>query len=282
MNVGLNLPKQILSAQSEAKKEENFITEDLLGFIMYESHKSKYSIHSGLDKMYQDLNKLYWWPNMKAKMTTYVSKCLTCAKIKAKFQKPFDGNWSRHDLDDRRSPDQVCSFLTHERRRLIREVNETVLKRSSLKASLVTRLDMSTAYHPQTDGQSERTIQTLKDIIKAAPFEALYGRKCRSPICWAEVRDSQLTEIIHKCLFDETLPMLLDEIHINDNLQFIEEPIKIMDCEVKRWKQSCIPIVKVRWNSRSGHEFTWEREDQMQKKYPHLFANLVSVSNAMS
>ncbi|GJS69634.1 putative reverse transcriptase domain-containing protein [Tanacetum coccineum] len=66
----------------------------------------------------------------------------------------------------------------------------------SLNKALGTRLDMSTAYHPETDGQGERTIQT----IKAAPFEALYGHKCRSPICWADVGDSQLTgpEIIHE------------------------------------------------------------------------------------
>ncbi|GJX23669.1 putative reverse transcriptase domain-containing protein [Tanacetum coccineum] len=114
---GLNLPKQILSAQSEARKEENFINEDLHGMInklepradgtlclnkqswipcfgelraliMHESHKSKYSIHPGSDKMYQDLKKLYWWPNMKAKIATYVSKCLTCAKVKIEYQKP--------------------------------------------------------------------------------------------------------------------------------------------------------------------------------------------------
>ncbi|GJW41603.1 putative reverse transcriptase domain-containing protein [Tanacetum coccineum] len=107
----------ILSAQSEARKEKNFITEDLHGMInkleprvdetlclnnrswilcygdlraliMHESHKSKYSIHLGSDKMYQDLKKLYWWPNMKAEIATYVSKCLTCAKVKAEYQKP--------------------------------------------------------------------------------------------------------------------------------------------------------------------------------------------------
>ncbi|GJX16364.1 putative reverse transcriptase domain-containing protein [Tanacetum coccineum] len=61
---------------------------DLIELIMHESHKSKYSIHPGSDKMYQDLKKLYWWPNMKAKIATYVSKCLTCAKVKAECQKP--------------------------------------------------------------------------------------------------------------------------------------------------------------------------------------------------
>nr|GEX82147.1 putative reverse transcriptase domain-containing protein [Tanacetum cinerariifolium] len=79
-------------AQVKAIKDENFGTEDLCGnlrdLIMHESHKSKYLIHHGLDKMYQDLKKLYWWPNMKAEIATYVSKCLTCAKVKAECQKP--------------------------------------------------------------------------------------------------------------------------------------------------------------------------------------------------
>ncbi|GKF46655.1 putative reverse transcriptase domain-containing protein, partial [Tanacetum coccineum] len=78
----------ILSAQSEARKEENFITEDMHALIMHELHKSKYSIHPRSDKMYHDLKTLYWWLNMKAEITTYVSKCLTCAKVKVEYQKP--------------------------------------------------------------------------------------------------------------------------------------------------------------------------------------------------
>ncbi|GJZ56522.1 putative reverse transcriptase domain-containing protein [Tanacetum coccineum] len=279
----------------------------------------------------------------------------------------------------------------------------------SLQSALGTQLDMSTAYHPETDGQSERTIQTLEDMlracvidfgkgwekhlplvefsynnsyhasIKAAPFEALYGRKCRSPICWAEVRDVQLTgpEIIHettekivqirqrlqaardrqrsyanvrrkplefqvgdrvmlkvsprkgvihfgkrgklnpryigpfkilkrigpvayklelpeelsnvhstfhvsnlkKCLSDESLVIPMKELRLDDKLNFVEEPVEIMDREVKQLKQSRIPIVKVRWNSKRGPEFMWEREDQIRAKYPHLFSNITLASN---
>ncbi|GJR73006.1 putative reverse transcriptase domain-containing protein [Tanacetum coccineum] len=129
MTIGLDLPKQILNAQTEARKPENIKNEDVRGMlvenakhpeairteklepradgtlclngrswlpcygdlravIMHESHKSKYSINPVSDKMYQDIKKLYWWPNMKANIATYVSKCLTCAKVKAEHQRP--------------------------------------------------------------------------------------------------------------------------------------------------------------------------------------------------
>nr|GEU64074.1 putative reverse transcriptase domain-containing protein [Tanacetum cinerariifolium] len=202
---------------------------DLRALIMHESHKLKYSIHPGSDKMYQDLKKLYWWPNMKAEIATYVSKCLTYAKVKIEYQKPSEDDTlekltsqylkevvSRHEVPVSNISDRDGRFTSHFWK--------------SLNKALGTRLDMSTTYHPKTDGQSERTIQTLEDMlracvldfgkgwdkplplvefsynnsyhtsIKAAPFEALYGRKYRSPICWAEVGDRQLTspEIIHE------------------------------------------------------------------------------------
>ncbi|GJR41264.1 putative reverse transcriptase domain-containing protein [Tanacetum coccineum] len=242
---------------------------------------------------------------------------------------------------------------------------------------------MSTAYHPQTDGQSERTIQTLEDMlracaidfgkgwvnhlplvefsynnsyhasIKAAPFEALYGRKCRSPRMQAahdrqksyadlkrkpmefQVGDKVMLKVspwkgvvrfgkrgklnpryvgpfkvlekvgsvayklelpqelsrvdntfhvsnLKKCHADEPLTVPLDGLHFDDKLQFVEEPVEIMDREVKRLKRSCIPLVKVRWNSRRGPGFTWEREDQFRKKYPHLFTKTAPSSSAAS
>ncbi|GKF76424.1 hypothetical protein Tco_0225868, partial [Tanacetum coccineum] len=85
-----------------------------------------------------------------------------------------------------------------------------------------------------------------------------------------------------KCLSDEPLVIPLDEIHIDDKLYFVEEPMEIMDREVKRLKQSRIPIIKVRWNSRRGPEFTWEREDLFRKKYPHLFTKTAPSASAVS
>nr|GEX26355.1 hypothetical protein [Tanacetum cinerariifolium] len=342
-------PTEIQGVEHETTTMVRVVERLRLALIMHESHKSKYSIHPKSDKMYQDLKKLYWWPNIEAKIATYVRKCLTCAKVKIECQKP-SGLLVQPEIPQWKWENITMDFVTKLPK--TETGQDTIWK--SLNKALGTRLDMSTTYHPQTDGQSERTIQT----IKAAPFEALYGCKCRSPICWAEVGYSELTgpEIIHettekivqiksriqaaydrqksyadarqkplefqvgdkvmlkvsprkgvirfgkrgklnpryigpfkiiakagtKCMSDEPLAIPLDEIQVDDKLHFIKEPIEIMDREVKRLNQSRIPIVKVRWKSRRGLEFTWEREDQMQKKYPHLFPNFAPVANATS
>nr|GEX61003.1 putative reverse transcriptase domain-containing protein [Tanacetum cinerariifolium] len=83
---------------------------------------------------------------------------------------------------------------------------------------------------------------------------------------------------LKKCLSDEPLAIPLDELHIDDKLRFVEEPVEIMDREIKRLRQSRISIIKVRWNFKRGPEFTWEREDQFKQKYPHLFTNRASSS----
>ncbi|GJV66095.1 putative reverse transcriptase domain-containing protein [Tanacetum coccineum] len=335
---------------------------DLRTLIMHESYKSKYSIYPGSDKMYQDMKKLYWWPNMKADIATYVSKCLTCLKVKAEHQKPSDRlTKSAHFLPMRENDpmDKLARLYMKEvvTRHGIpvliicdRDGRFTSNFWRAFQKALDTRLDMSTAYHPQTDRQSERTIQTLEDMLRAsAPFEELYGRKCRLPFCWAEksytdVRPKplefqvgdrvmlkvspwkgvicfgkrgklnpryigplkvlakvgtvvyrlkipqQLSRVLStfhisnlkKCLSDEPLAIPLDELHIDDKLHFVEEPVEIVDREVKWLKQSGIPIIKVRWNSRRCPEFTWEREDQFRKKYPHLFTKAAPSTSAAS
>ncbi|GKC65620.1 hypothetical protein Tco_1098218 [Tanacetum coccineum] len=87
---------------------------------------------------------------------------------------------------------------------------------------------------------------------------------------------------LKKCYADEPLAVSLDGLHFDDKLQFVEEPVEIIDREVKRLKRSRIPLVKVRWNSKRGPEFTWEREDQFRKKYPHLFTKTAPSSSAAS
>nr|GEZ34600.1 putative reverse transcriptase domain-containing protein [Tanacetum cinerariifolium] len=275
--------------------------------------------------------------------------------------------------------------------------------KQALQKALGIKLNMSTTYHPKTDGQSERTIQTLEDMlracvmdfggswdthlplvefsynnsyhksIKCAPFEALYGRKYRSPVIWTEIGESQLIgpEIVqetkekifqikerlkttrsrqksyadkrrkplefkvgdrvllkvslwtgvvrfgkkgklapryvrpfeimervrqvayqlklpqelsyihdtfhvsnlNKCLAESDAQIPVEEIKVNENLRFVEEPIEIREWDVKKLKRRRIPLVKVRWNSKQGAEYTWEREDQFKTKYPHLFAS---------
>nr|GFA67271.1 reverse transcriptase domain-containing protein [Tanacetum cinerariifolium] len=122
----------------------------------------------------------------------------------------------------------------------------------SLQEALGMRLDMSTAYHPETDGQSKRTIQTLEDMLRACVID------------FEGIHNTFHVSNLKKCLSDESLSIPLDEVQLDDKLHFIKEPTEIMDREVKRLKQSRIPIVKVRWDSHRGPEYTWEREDQMK------------------
>ncbi|GJR29474.1 putative reverse transcriptase domain-containing protein [Tanacetum coccineum] len=284
MTLHPKLPSQILEAQTEAIKEENIKAENLRGMdkaievrpdgtrciknqswlplfgnlrdlIMNESHISKYSIHPGSDKMYQDLKKLYWWPNMKAIIAEYVGKCLTCSRGKTECQKPSGlliqldiptWKWERITMDFvtklpktssghdtiwvivvcfTKSAHFIPTKVTDSMETLTRLYIKEIVSRhgvlisvisdrdnhftsrfwQSMRNALGTQLDMSTVYHPETDRQSERTIQTLEDMlracvidfgkvwerhlplvefsynnsyhasIKAAPFEALYG-----------------------------------------------------------------------------------------------------------
>ncbi|GJS74791.1 reverse transcriptase domain-containing protein [Tanacetum coccineum] len=373
---------------------------DVRKLIMDEAHTSRYSVHPGADKMYYDLRDLYWWPGMKRDIAEYVSRCLTCSKIKAEHQKPSgllqqpeipEWKWEKLAMDFiTKLPKSSSGYdtiwvivdrLTKSAHFLpIREdykteklakiyVNEIVARHGvpvsiisdrdgrftshlwqALQEALGTRLDMSTAYHPQTDGQSERTIQTLEDMLRACVMDfggswdthlpliefsynnivigpeivqettekifqikerlktarsrqKSYADKRRKPLEfevgekttdvtkgisrkeWYDLFTQELSCVhdtfhvsnLKKCLAEPDVQVPLDEIEIDENLCFVEEPLEIVERDVKKLKRRRIPLVKVRWNSRQGAEYTWEREDQFRIKYPHLFSEPVLV-----
>ncbi|GJV59050.1 putative reverse transcriptase domain-containing protein [Tanacetum coccineum] len=358
---------------------------------------------------------------MKANIATYVSKCLTCAKVKAEHQRPSgllvqpeipQWKWDNITMDfvtklpkssqgydtiwvivDRLTKSAIFMPIreTDPIDKLARMYLKEVVMKHGIPVSII--CDRDPRFASNFWRSLQKALGTSLDIIefsynnsyhasiKAAPFEALYGRKCRSPVCWAEVGQVQLTgpELVQetteriiqikqriqtardrqksyadlkrkpmefqvgdkvmlkvspwkgvvrfgkrgklnpryvgpfkvlkkvgavayklelpqelsrvhntfhvsnlkKCYSDDPLVVPLEGLQVDDKLHFVEEPVEIMDREVKQLRRSRVPIVKVRWNSRRGPEFTWEREDQFRKKYPHLFTKTAPSSSAV-
>nr|GEZ49151.1 putative reverse transcriptase domain-containing protein [Tanacetum cinerariifolium] len=293
MTIHYGVRGMILAAQSEVLKQENILVERLHGFDQQMERKEDKS--------------LYFMDRMKSDIATYVSKYLTCSKVKAEHQRPSDGQSERtiQTLED------------------------------MLRASVIDFGGSWDVYLPLAKFSSNNSYHSS---IRCAPFKALYQRKCRSPILWAKIRESRLIgpELVQettdkvvlikeklkaardrqksyadnrrkplefevgdqvllkirpvayrlrlpeelssvhdtfyvsnlkKCLADANLNVPLDEINIDKTPRFVEKPVEIMDREVKSLKRSKISIVKVCWNSKCGLEFTWEREDHMKAKY---------------
>ncbi|KAH0669544.1 hypothetical protein KY285_023710 [Solanum tuberosum] len=188
--------------------------------IMEEEHHSRYSIHHGSMKMYHDIKEIYWWHGIKKGVAEFVAQCPNCQQVKVEHQKPAG-----------------LGYLDH-----IARAQFTANFWKSFQKGLGTHVNLSTAFHPQTDGQAESTILTLKDMLRAcaldfkgswedhlplikfsynniyhssiemAPYEALYGRKFRSPIGWFEVGESgfigpDLVQQIMEQVFLKVSPM---------------------------------------------------------------------------
>nr|GEX14990.1 reverse transcriptase domain-containing protein [Tanacetum cinerariifolium] len=409
MMIGLDLPKKIFGAQTEAKKPENLKKEDVGGMlienskdpdkfkkekleprtdetlcfnnkswlpcygdlralIMHKSHKSKYSVHPGFDKMYQDLKQLYWWPNMKADIATYVSKCLTCLRVKVEHQNPsgllvqpeipqwkwysitmdfvtklpktssgYDTIWvivdrltksvyflpmreddsmdkltklylkevvTRHGIpisiiSDRDPRDRWAKrkehsdtrrYVTRLRDRLWKwlgkilttdRILETIEKIVQIKQRLQAAHDRQKNYANVRHKPLEFQVGD-KVMLKVLAKVGTVAYRLKLPQQLSRIHSTFNVSNLKKCLSDEPLAIPLDELHIDDKLRFVEEPVEIMNQKIKRLRESHILIIKVRWNSKQGPEFTWEREDQFKQKYPHLFTNRASSSTTRS
>ncbi|GJR97263.1 putative reverse transcriptase domain-containing protein [Tanacetum coccineum] len=266
---------------------------------MDEAYKSKYYVHPGADNMYYDLRDRYWWPRMKKDITVYVSRCLTCLKIKAEHQRPSsllqqpeipEWKWKWIVMDfvtklPRTSSRHDIQFWVIARYVPISIISDPVVRLTSrfwrvesCKMHLGTRLGHEYRLKVARDRQKSYANKRRKHLefsvgdyvlLKVSPWKGVvrFGKKRK-----LVPRFVGPFEIIEKCLADPTLQMPLDEIQVDAKLNFVEELVEILEREFKKLKRSRIAIVKVRWNSKRGPEFTWEREDQMKLKYPHLFS----------
>lgn len=429
---------------------------DLKRKILEEAHNTPYSVHPGGDKMYNDMKKTFWWPNMKREVAEFVSRCLICQKVKSEHKRPQglvqpldipEWKWESISMDfivglprtqkgnnmiwvivDRLT--KAAHFIpmkdTWTKKQLAIAYRAHVLKLHGIPKSIVsdrdsrfiskfwqelqeslgTKLKMSTAFHPATDGQTERTIQTLEDMLRAcvlgfggsweekldliefsynnsyhssiklAPFEALYGRKCRSPICWDDASEAtilgpemvqemveqvrmirqkmkgaqdrqksyadlhrrdvefvvgdkvllrvspmkgvmrfgkkgklsqkfigpyEILDRVGEVAYRLALPPSLVRVHnvfhvsqlrkyvsdpshvieaetieLDGSLNYEEIPIEILDRKVRKTRRSETVLVKVLWTNHTTEEATWEEENIIREKYPHLFDQVIT------
>ncbi|GJU44500.1 putative reverse transcriptase domain-containing protein [Tanacetum coccineum] len=332
----------ILAAQKEDVDE--FARLVMRTLIMDEAYKSKYSVHPWADKMYYDLrDRPLCTPISTKSLLTFT--IIEDYKMESLARLYLNEIVARHGVPISIISDCDSRFTSRER-------------------TIQNLVDMLRAYVLDFGGSWDVHLPLVEfsynnsyySSVRCAPFEALYGRKCRSPIMWAEVGEGQLKaahdrhksytdkrrkplefsvddyvllkvspwkgvirfgkkgklapwfvvpfEIVEKvghvayrldlpeelngihdtfhmsnlkkCLADPTLKVPLDEIRVDAKLNFVEEPVEILEREFKKLKRSRIVIVKVRWNSKRGLEFTWDREDHMKLKYPHLFSDVSS------
>nr|GEW71756.1 putative reverse transcriptase domain-containing protein [Tanacetum cinerariifolium] len=231
----MDLINHIRKAQEEAMKGENVKTEScfenlvwlplfggLRDLVMHESHKSKYSIHSRSDKMYQDLKPLYWWPNMKANVATYVSKCLTCAKVKAEHQKPSG---------------------------LLQQLEILVRKWERMTMDFVSGLPKmpSSREKRYTDKRAKPLEFKVGDMV-LLKILARVGPVAYMLELPEDLKGIHITfHVLHlkKCLAKGDVVIPLDEIQLDDKFHMIEELVEVVDREVKQLRQSRIPIVNV-------------------------------------
>nr|GFA29055.1 putative reverse transcriptase domain-containing protein [Tanacetum cinerariifolium] len=297
MNIQSGIKAKILEAQGEASKDLKAPAEWLRGLerhfekqddggvyffdrvwipsvagirklIMDKAHTSRYSVHPGVDKMYYDLRDLYWWPGMKRDIA----------------ESPVI--WTEIGESQLIGP---------------KIVQETTKKIFQIKEMLKTAWSHQKSYADKRRKPLEFKVGD-RVLLKVSPWKGVvqFGKKGKlapryvvpfeivervGRVAYRRLKLPQELSCIHdtfhvsnlkKCLAESDAQIPLEEIKVDESLRFIEEPIEIVERDVKKLKQRRIPLVKFRWNSRQGAEYTWEREDQFKTKYPHLFASTSS------
>ncbi|GJW18058.1 putative reverse transcriptase domain-containing protein [Tanacetum coccineum] len=244
MTISLNLPKQILNAQTEARKLENIKSEDVGGI-------TKVGTTCGWNPVPQ-------WQ----KLVTLLWRFADCnhARVKAKHQRPsgllVQSNAAKDSLNG--------SGTTINQRIMLQSIPKT-----SQGYDTIWNFGEAQILGPELIQETTEKIIQIKQRMQAArDRQKSYADLKRKPMEF-QVGDKVMLK-----------PVPLDGLNLDDKLHFVEEPVEIVDREVKRLKRSRIPLVKVRWDSKRGPEYTWEREDQFKKKYPHLFANTTPSSSA--
>ncbi|GJT35365.1 putative reverse transcriptase domain-containing protein [Tanacetum coccineum] len=286
----------------------------------------------GANKMYYDLRDMYWWPRMEGDIATYVSKCLTCSKrwtiyvaLLADCAKSFrdevgyeyglssPNGWTNYHSSKRCAPFEALygrkcrspilwaeieesSLIEPE---LVQEITDKVVL---IKEKLKVAIDRQKSYADNRRKPLEFDVGD-RVMLKVSPWKGviLFGKKGMlapryvglfeileriGPVAYrlrlveelSGVHDTFHVSKLKKCLADASLHVPLGEIKVDKTLRFIEEPVEIMDREVKSLKRSKIALVKVRWKSKRSPEFTWEHEDYMKSKYPQLFVDRADQS----
>ncbi|XP_076938276.1 uncharacterized protein LOC143606377 [Bidens hawaiensis] len=284
---------------------------NLRNLVLDEAHNSGYSIHPGSTKMYKDLQEHYWWPNLKRDIAVYVSKCLTCSKVKAEHRRP-PGLLQQPEIPQWKWDNITMDFITKlpvtprkvgEKQLTGPEiVQETTDRVFQIKDRLKAAADRQKSYADNRRRPLEFQVGD-QVLLKVSPWKGIVRFGKRGKLSPRYVGPFKITErvgsvayrldlpselsgihdVFHisnlkKCLSDESLIVPIEDIRVDGKLRFVEEPVEVMDWKIQKLRRYRIKLIKVRWNSRLAPEFTWERQDQMKAKYPHLFPEETETS----
>ncbi|GJW44273.1 putative reverse transcriptase domain-containing protein [Tanacetum coccineum] len=255
MTIGLDLPKRILEAQIEAQKPREYVMKTVGDRLTKSAHFLPIRENDPLDKLARlYLNRIVARHGIPASII-----CDRDGRFTSNFGDHFKKLWDRQK-----------SYADRKRKPMEFEVGDRVMLKVSPWKGVV-RFGKRGKLNPRYVGP----FKVLAKVGKVA-------YRLELPQELSRVHHTFHVSNLKKCYADEPLVMPLEGIHVDDKLQFVEEPVEIMEREIKRLKRSRIPLVKVRWNSRRGPEFTWEREDSFKQKYPQLFTNRASSSTTRS